>query len=214
MERCMAKVKISLRSVHNTEVKLSTGTVVKLAAGKNVVELDQEDYEALVKKLGYKIPQKPAEAPKVENCPKINKHIIEELTERLKNKNKLKTSEEVEDTPVENVEATQTESTEDKPVETTESAEVNSTECSEVAQAETASTEATEDKTVEATEDKPVEATEDKPAENVEDTKKELDYTSMSYNELKAEYKRVTGQSCKLKKAEIIQFLQEHNNAE
>lgn len=202
----MAKVKISLRSVHNTEVKLSTGTVVKLAAGKNVVELDQEDYEALVKKLGYKIPQKPAEAPKVENCPKINKHIIEELTERLKNKNKLKTSEATEDTPVENVEATQTESTEDAPVETTESAEVNLTESSEVAQVETASTEATEDK--------PVETTEDKPAENVEDTKKELDYTSMSYNELKAEYKRVTGQSCKLKKAEIIQFLQEHNNAE
>lgn len=197
----MAKVKISLCSVHNTEVKLSTGTVVKLAAGKNVVELDQEDYEALVKKLGYKIPQKPAEAPKVENCPKINKHIIEELTERLKNKNKLKTSEAVEDTPVENVEATQAESTEDTPVETTESAEVNSTECSEAAQAETVSTETTE-------------ATDDKPAENVEDTKKELDYTSMSYNELKAEYKRVTGQSCKLKKAEIIQFLQEHGNAE
>lgn len=202
----MAKVKISLRSVHNTEVKLSTGTVVKLAAGKNVVELDQEDYEALVKKLGYKIPQKPAEAPKVENCPKINKHIIEELTERLKNKNKLKTSEATEDTPVENVEATQAENTEDKSVETTESAEVNSTESSEAAQVETASTEVTEDK--------PVETTDDKPAENVEGTKKELDYTSMSYNELKAEYKRVTGQSCKLKKAEIIQFLQEHNNAE
>lgn len=202
----MAKVKISLRSVHNTEVKLSTGTVVKLAAGKNVVELDQEDYEALVKKLGYKIPQKPAEAPKVENCPKINKHIIEELTERLKNKNKLKTSEAVEDAPVENVEATQAENTEDKSVETAESAEVNSTESSETAQVETASTEATEDKSVE--------TTDDKPAENVEDTKKELDYTSMSYNELKAEYKRVTGQSCKLKKAEIIQFLQEHNNAE
>ena len=197
----MTKVKISLRSVHNTEVKLSTGTVVKLAAGKNVVELDQEDYEALVKKLGYKIPQKPAEAPKVENCPKINKHIIEELTERLKNKNKLKTSEATEDTPVENVEATQVEDTEDKSVETAESADVNSTESSEVVQ--------TED-----TADKSVETTEDKPAENVEDTKKELDYTSMSYNELKAEYKRVTGQSCKLKKAEIIQFLQEHSNAE
>lgn len=204
----MTKVKISLRSVHNTEVKLSTGTVVKLAAGKNVVELDQEDYEALVKKLGYKIPQKPVEAPKVENCPKINKHIIEELTDRLKNKNKLKTSEATEDTPVENVESTPAESTdtENKPVETTESAEVNSTESSEVVQAETTPAEDTEDK--------PVETTDDKPAENTEATKKELDYTSMSYNELKAEYKRVTGQSCKLKKAEIIQFLQEHDNAE
>lgn len=202
----MTKVKISLRSVHNTEVKLSTGTVVKLAAGKNVVELDQEDYEALVKKLGYKIPQKPVEEPKVENCPKINKHIIEELTERLKNKNKSKISEATEDkssepveyTPVENVAPTQAKAVENTPVVATEPAEANSTESSEVAQSE----------------DKPIEDAEDKPTENVEDTKKELDYTSMSYNELKAEYKRVTGQTCKLKKAEIIQFLQEHGNAE
>ena len=202
----MTKVKISLRSVHNTEVKLSTGTVVKLAAGKNVVELDQEDYEALVKKLGYKIPQKPVEEPKVENCPKINKHIIEEFTERLKNKNKSKTTENTEDKPTENVEdtqvenvaPTQAETVEDKPVENTESTETNSTESSEVTQVEDTQTEEVEDKS----------------AENVEDTKKELDYTSMSYNELKAEYKRVTGQTCKLKKAEIIQFLQEHDNAE
>lgn len=41
------------------------------------------------------------------------------------------------------------------------------------------------------------------------------DYSSMSYTELKAKYKEVTGKSCKLKKDEIIAFLQEHSdNAE
>ena len=42
---------------------------------------------------------------------------------------------------------------------------------------------------------------------------KEVDYSSMTYAELKAEYKNVTGKSCKLKKEEIIQFLQEHKDA-
>lgn len=40
----------------------------------------------------------------------------------------------------------------------------------------------------------------------------DTDYTTMSYAQLKAEYKKVTGKSCKLKKDEIIAFLQEHNS--
>lgn len=40
-----------------------------------------------------------------------------------------------------------------------------------------------------------------------------VDYSAMSYTELKAEYKRITGESCKLKKAEVIKFLQERDNA-
>ena len=40
----------------------------------------------------------------------------------------------------------------------------------------------------------------------------DTDYTTMSYVQLKAEYKKVTGKSCKLKKDEIIAFLQEHNS--
>lgn len=47
----------------------------------------------------------------------------------------------------------------------------------------------------------------------VSDDNKEVDYSSMTYAELKAEYKNVTGKSCKLKKEEIIQFLQEHKDA-
>ena len=42
---------------------------------------------------------------------------------------------------------------------------------------------------------------------------KEVDYDSMSYTKLKAEYRRITGKQCKLKKDELIKFLQEHRDA-
>ena len=47
----------------------------------------------------------------------------------------------------------------------------------------------------------------------VKEDSKEVDYASMSYTKLKAEYKRITGKPCKLKKDELIQFLQEHRDA-
>ena len=48
-----------------------------------------------------------------------------------------------------------------------------------------------------------------------DDSDPAVDYSTWSYADLKAEYKSVTGKSCKLKKDEIIAFLQEHsNNAE
>jgi hypothetical protein len=54
----------------------------------------------------------------------------------------------------------------------------------------------------------------EEPAGNDEEAGKEVDYASMPYSQLKAEYKKVTGKSCKLKKDEIIQFLQENSHAE
>ena len=54
----------------------------------------------------------------------------------------------------------------------------------------------------------------EEPAGNDEEAEKEVDYASMSYSQLKADYKKVTGKSCKLKKDEIIQFLQENSHAE
>lgn len=49
--------------------------------------------------------------------------------------------------------------------------------------------------------------------QEVEDYSKKHDYASMSYTKLKAEYKRITGKQCKLKKDELIKFLQEHRDA-
>ena len=54
---------------------------------------------------------------------------------------------------------------------------------------------------------------EETPAEDsVEDKEGEVDYSVWSYTKLKAEYKRITGKACKLKKDEVVAFLQEHNN--
>ena len=39
-----------------------------------------------------------------------------------------------------------------------------------------------------------------------------IDYYSWSYNKLKSEYKKITGTNCRLKKGDVIAFLQEHNN--
>lgn len=51
--------------------------------------------------------------------------------------------------------------------------------------------------------------------EPVKEDAKEVDYSTWSYTKLKAEYKAITGKACKLKKDEVIAFLQEHNsNAE
>lgn len=48
----------------------------------------------------------------------------------------------------------------------------------------------------------------------VEEPEKEntVDYSTWSYTKLKNEYKRITGKSCKLKKEEVIEFLQEQQN--
>lgn len=46
-----------------------------------------------------------------------------------------------------------------------------------------------------------------------EPVKESVDYTTWSYTKLKAEYKSITGNPCKLKKDEVIAFLQEHDNA-
>ena len=48
---------------------------------------------------------------------------------------------------------------------------------------------------------------------DVKEDGKEADYASMSYTKLKAEYKRIIGKQCKLKKDELIKFLQEHRDA-
>lgn len=56
------------------------------------------------------------------------------------------------------------------------------------------------------------EVEQEEPIDTDEELTKEVDYASMSYNKLKAEYKAITGKYCKLKKDEVIAFLQEHHS--
>ena len=60
-------------------------------------------------------------------------------------------------------------------------------------------------------EDESLDESEDE--QEAKEDSKEVDYDSMSYTKLKAEYKRITGKQCKLKKDELIKFLQEHRDA-
>lgn len=66
--------------------------------------------------------------------------------------------------------------------------------------------------------EEPIESKHEEPAvteqtEQVEEQSKSEDkYSEMSYSQLKAEYKRITGKSCKLKKEEVIEFLREQEN--
>lgn len=53
----------------------------------------------------------------------------------------------------------------------------------------------------------------DNDSQQKEPVKESVDYTTWSYTKLKAEYKSITGNPCKLKKDEVIAFLQEHDNA-
>jgi hypothetical protein len=49
--------------------------------------------------------------------------------------------------------------------------------------------------------------------EPVEEAKaEEVDYSTWTLKQLKAKYKEITGESCKLKKDEVISFLQEHQS--
>lgn len=58
------------------------------------------------------------------------------------------------------------------------------------------------------------EASEDKiESEPVEESMSEdVDYSSWTFKQLKAAYKKITGENCKLKKDAVISFLQEHQS--
>lgn len=62
------------------------------------------------------------------------------------------------------------------------------------------------------TSDEPVSAS-DETLDSVENEDSDQ-FSQMSYTQLKAAYKEITGKNSKLKKDELIKFLQEHNNAE
>ena len=95
--------------------------------------------------------------------------------------------------------------TDEKPVNDTSTTQPDETSLDE----HTDESEASEDEQ-EAQEDESEDSLDE---QEVKEGIKGVDYTSMSYTKLKAEYKRITGKQCKLKKDELIKFLQEHRDA-
>jgi len=185
----MSKVqlKLKLNSKVPTKVYATNGKHYMLQPGSNVLSLEYNDYVSLTKALGIKTKDElQSKAPE--------KHEDAEPTmEQPESK------------------ADDTKSDTEPKLDESAPAEQDANEDNSCAEdtCEPANEELHEDPT-------PVEDTPEPVAEDVQEPVAEepcdTDYTTMSYVQLKAEYKKVTGKSCKLKKDEIIAFLQEHNS--
>jgi len=187
----MSKVqlKLKLNSKVPTKVYATNGKHYMLQPGSNILSLEYNDYVSLTKALGIKtkdeLQSKAAE--KHEDTQKPAEPAIKQPEPKVED---VKPAEPELDEPVpaekDNHEDTYNEDT------------CNEDTC------ESATEELHENPT-------PVENTPEQAAEDVQEPC-DTDYATMSYNQLKSEYKKVTGKSCKLKKDEIIAFLQEHNS--
>jgi len=183
----MSKVqlKLKLNSKVPTKVYATNGKHYMLQPGSNILNLEYNDYVSLTKALGIKTKDElqSKAAEKHEDTQKPAEPAIKQPEPKFED---VKPAEPKLDEPA--------------PAEqdNNEDSTCNEDTC------EQATEELHEDPA-------PVEDTPEPATENVQE-QCDTDYTTMSYNQLKSEYKKVTGKSCKLKKDEIIAFLQEHNS--
>lgn len=184
----MAKINFKLNAIRSVTVRALNGKLYNLKSGVNSFELEYNDYAALLKALGMQ--------------PKHEKKDVKQTkvsdSKELKDNESIVAEESVSDTH-------KTQSDETSSDEHTDESEVSSDE-------------------QEVQEDEPLDERDNvletsyksetlcNEQEVKEDSKEDI-YASMSYTKLKAEYKRITGKQCKLKKDELIKFLQEHRDA-
>ena len=183
----MIQLKLKLNSKKPTTVYAANGKTYQLNPGSNVLNLEYEDYLSLAKALGIKpVDNKKQEEP--ENKEKKEDNPSEEQEEH-ENKEKKEDKAEVKK---------ETENKEDQ------------TEVKE----EQEETENKEDKAEEQEELENKEKKEDNPSEKqeVDLVNEGADYSAWSLKQLKSEYKKITGENCKLKKDDIILFLQERTS--
>ena len=182
----MIQLKLKLNSKKPTTVYAANGKTYQLNPGSNVLNLEYEDYLSLAKALGIKpVDNKKQEEP--ENKEKKEDNTSEEQ-EELENKedNQAEVKEEAEnkeDKAEEQEELENKEKKEDNPSE--EQEELDNKEKKE-----------------------------DNPSEEqaVDLVNAGADYSAWSLKQLKSEYKKITGENCKLKKDDIISFLQERTS--
>ena len=187
----MIQLKLTLKSNRPSTIYASNGKAYKLQPGSNTLNLEYDDYLALAKTLLIK-----PVAPKP-----VDEKSTQKPVDEHKEDAQIAKDEKVEDTskPVES-----------KTDEGKDSVDEDNTETHKSPVDE--NKEQTED-TSETIESETEEHIEESIEEPIND--EAVDYSTWSYTELKAKYKEVTGKSCKLKKDEIIAFLQEQsNNAE
>lgn len=179
----MVKLQLTLKSDKPNFVHALNGKSFKLQPGANTLILDYDDYVSLADALGIK---------PIENETKsAQEHFNDECSDTLGTTDEL-VSEDVQSIDDESSE--QTDTVDDTALESIERETIESTETSEIG---SESTDDTESNTEEV---------------EIEVKNESVDYSSWSLNRLKSKYKSVTGKTCKLKKDEIIEFLQDKGN--
>ncbi len=179
----MVTLKLTLKSKRPSIVYALNGKAYRLMPGRNALQLEYEDYVSLAKALGIK------------------------YAANNDNKESSKQTSDKKEANTEDVAPVKEPVSEEHKQEESKSEEPKSEE--QVHNEQTSEEPAPE----ESKHEEPAHE-EQKSEEPVKDDvadQKEPDYSSWSYTQLKAEYKAITGSTCKMKKAEVIQFLQEHN---
>lgn len=184
----MAKINFKLNAIRSVTVRALNGKLYNLKSGVNSFELEYNDYAALLKALGMqpKPEKKGVKQSKVSDSKELkeNESIIAE--EFVSDTHKTQSDETSSDEHTDESEV----SSDEQEVQEDESLDESTDELETSHKSETLCNE-----------------------QEVKEDSKEADYASMSYTKLKAEYKRITGKQCKLKKDELIKFLQEHRDA-
>lgn len=184
----MAKISFKLNAIRSVTVRALNGKLYNLKSGVNSFELEYNDYAALLKAIGVQ--------------PKPEKKDVKQS--KVSDSKELKENESIIDEELVNDTSTA------QSDETSEDEHINESEVS-ADEHEVKEDESLDESTNEFETAQESEVSEDK--QEVQKDSKEDCYASMSYTKLKAEYKRITGKQCKLKKDELIKFLQEHRDA-
>ena len=181
----MIQLKLKLNSKKPTTVYAANGKTYQLNPGSNVLNLEYEDYLSLAKALGIK--------------PVDNKKQEEPENKENKEDNQAEKQEEIENK----------EKKEYNPSEKQEETENKEDQAEVKKEPENKKDQAEEQEELENKEKK-----EDSPSEEqeVDLVNEGVDYSALSLKQLKSEYKKITGENCKLKKDDIISFLQERTS--
>ena len=180
----MSKIKFNLKSVCSITIKDANGKAYRLKQGANTLELDTDDYLALTKSLGLK-----------PTLLRNKQHTHKQAAKPAVKTNDTQDTQSKQELQVDNAPSLESDKVEEVVESVSESNTESTDEAKEQDHAESA------DDTKELIDD----------TAHTEDTA-HIDYSTWTYNELKAEYKNITGNNCRLKKGEIIAFLQEHEN--
>ena len=183
----MFTLKLNLKLKHPRTIHSSNGKSYRLHPGSNTLSLEYDDYVALAKSLGMKVTEpmksKQPEKKNVEEEPQVKEDKkCDSVNDELKNN--ISPLEEIDD-PAQNTNSESNDASSDN-VDTSTSELDSSNDLDESKSSDDV--------------DKENSSSEDR-----------VDYNTLSYSELKAKYKEITGNSCKLKKVEIIAFLQDHD---